>query len=443
MWRPWVAMLGVATIVACGPSEAVAPGTAPGPIDRAAVTQTIAALVPVVSSDDRETATPGPVADGLISPDNLAYLGAFRLPADPEGMGWEWGGGALTYNPAGDPGGGSDSYPGSLFATGHNWYQRIGELSIPAPVLAQTIADLPVAQTLQPLTDVYGGLYPEMEQPRVALAYVPPGSGQPEAKLAFARSPHLDEGATGASHGWCGTDLATPRPAGLWRIGGLWNYVTTDYIFEMDPAWSAVHTPGYRLITGRYRDGGQGAMGPSLYAYDPLRDGSLPSAGTTLDVMTLLQYDRMDEENPVAINDYHHSDDWAGAVWLTAGDRAALLFAGTKGQGACWYGCPDGTDTPPWPADCYDRGWWSDSFVGQFLFYDPADLAAVVAGELAPSAPQPYATLSVDDVLFHVTHEMQKDHLGAAAFDRVRGLLYVLELLADEDRPLVHVWSVM
>jgi len=239
------------------------------------------------------------------------------------------------------------------------------------------------------------------------------------------------------------TDLATPRPAGLWRIGGLWNYVTTDYIFEMDPAWAAVHTPGYRLITGRYRDGGQGAMGPSLYAYDPLRDGSLPSAGTTLDVMTLLQYDRVDEENPVAINDYHHSDDWAGAVWLTAGDRAALLFTGTKGQGACWYGCPDGTDTPPWPADCYDRGWWSDSFVGQFLFYDPADLAAVVGGELAPSAPQPYATLNVDDVLFHVTHEMQKDHLGAAAFDRVRGLLYVLELLADEDRPLVHVWSVM
>jgi len=154
MWRPWVAMLGVATIVACGPSEAVAPGTAPGAIDRAAVTQTIAALVPVVSSDDRETATPGPVADGLISPDDLAYLGAFRLPADPEGMGWEWAGGALTYSPAGDPGGGSDSYPGSLFATGHNWYQRIGELSIPAPVLAQTIADLPVAKTLQPLTDV-------------------------------------------------------------------------------------------------------------------------------------------------------------------------------------------------------------------------------------------------------------------------------------------------
>ena len=33
------------------------------------------------------------------------------------------------------------------------------------------------------------------------------------------------------------------------------------------------------------------------------------------------------------------------------------------------------------------------------------------------------------------------NHLGAAAFDRERGLLYVLEPLADEERSLVHVWG--
>ncbi|MCJ7738273.1 MAG: hypothetical protein MUQ10_13340, partial [Anaerolineae bacterium] len=218
MWKIWVAVLGVAAVVMCGLSEALAPRVAPRVVDESVVTPTTAAFQPVVSSADQETATPGPVAEGLIAPGDLAYLGAFRLPADPEGMGWEWGGGALTYNLAGDPGGESDGHPGSLFATGHNWYQQIGELSIPAPMLAQDIADLPVAEMLQPLSDVYDGLYPEMEQPRVALAYVPPGSGQAEAKLAFARSPHLDEGATGASHGWCELNLTAPQPAGLWRI---------------------------------------------------------------------------------------------------------------------------------------------------------------------------------------------------------------------------------
>ena len=111
------------------------------------------------------------------------------------------------------------------------------------------------------------------------------------------------------------------------------------------------------------------------------------------------------------------------------------------GQGGCWYGCADGTHLPPWPSDC-DRGWWSTSFVGQIFFYDPADLAAVSAGEMESHEPQPYATLDIDEVLYHITSSQQWHHLGAAAFDHERGLLYVLEPLADGDRPIVHVWQV-
>jgi hypothetical protein len=80
--------------------------------------------------------------------------------------------------------------------------------------------------------------------------------------------------------------------------------------------------------------------------------------------------------------------------------------------------------------------------VGQFLFYDPADLAAVAAGQIESWEPQPYATLDVDEYLYHISSAQQKHHLAAVAFDRARGLLYVLEPLADEDRPLVHVWEI-
>jgi hypothetical protein len=107
--------------------------------------------------------------------------------------------------------------------------------------------------------------------------------------------------------------------------------------------------------------------------------------------------------------------------------------------GDCWYGCADGTDEPPWPPDC-DRGWWSTGFVGQMLFYDPADLAAVARGEMETWEPQPYATLDIDEYLYHIESTQQKYHLGAAGFDRERGLLYVFEPLADGDKPLVHVW---
>jgi len=43
---------------------------------------------------------------------------------------------------------------------------------------------------------------------------------------------------------------------------------------------------------------------------------------------------------------------------------------------------------------------------------------------------------------YHVESGQQKHHVGAMAFDRERGLLYVFEPLADEDKSLVHVWRV-
>jgi hypothetical protein len=89
-----------------------------------------------------------------------------------------------------------------------------------------------------------------------------------------------------------------------------------------------------------------------------------------------------------------------------------------------------------------DRGWWSTTFEGQMIFYDPDDLAAVAHGEMAPYEPQPYATLNIDPVLYNVNSAQQKHHVGAAAFDRERGLLYVMEPLVDEEKPIVHVWQV-
>jgi len=150
------------------------------------------------------------------------------------------------------------------------------------------------------------------------------------------------------------------------------------------------------------------------------------------------------------MNDYHHADEWSGGAWMSAsGNRGAVDFVGTKGVGECWYGFangvvwPDEPPFPPIPAPPSDeRGWWSSQFTGRLIFYDPADLARVAQGQMAPNQPQPYAVMSVDDVLFHITGDQQKYHLGAADFDADRGLLYVMEPLADDERSVVHVWRV-
>jgi len=377
----------------------------------------------------------------------LTYLGAFRLPDGPQDIGWEWSGTALTYYPQGDPQGPADGFPGSLFGTGHEWNQYVSEISIPIPVNspAKNLQALNSAGTLQDFEDIRGALFPPLEQARVGLEYLPAQGAQGSGKLYFAWAAHLDEGATLPTHGWCELNLADPRPVGTWRVGETWNYVTGDVLFAIPPAWAAAYTGGRSLATGRYRDGGQGAQGPSILAIAPWQHGNPPPAGATLTATPLLLYGDVYNEGSPRMNGYHHSDEWSGAAWLTAGDKSAVAFVGTKGTGDCWYGCADGTvwpDEPPYPPECEERGWWSSGFVGQMLLYRTADLAAVAQGTMAASAPQPYATLDLDPYLYHVESGQQKSHVGAAAFDQERRLLYVMEPLADGDRSLVHVWRV-
>ena len=97
-------------------------------------------------------------------------------------------------------------------------------------------------------------------------------------------------------------------------------------------------------------------------------------------------------------------------------------------------------EVPPYPND--QRGWWSTAFVGQMIFYDPEELAAVAAGKMKPHQPQPYAALDIDRHLVKERSKREPYHVRAAACDQRRGMLYVFEFLADEDKCLVHVWKV-
>ena len=182
---------------------------------------------------------------------------------------------------------------------------------------------------------------------------------------------------------------------------------------------------------------------------------------------------------------YQHPDEWEGGAWLTApSGESAVIFTGTKANGEkYWYGYmhPDGpeavcvdahvtdittcrlADGSPCPdsdlggccsedsGSCVSmRGWWSNRFDAEIIFYDPADLAKVAAGEIQAWEPQPYAVLDIDEYLFLNPPEwdevmlgwgdQRRYRIGDAAFDRQNGLLYVLEMFTDEAKPVVHVW---
>ncbi len=391
-------------------------------------------------------------AGGRIEPGDIAYIGAFRLPDGPDEIGWGWSGQAMAYCPAGDPGGPDDGHPGSLFGVGHDWNQYVSEIAIPKPVVSKqkNRADLPTAKTLQQFANIRGDLYGEMEQPRAGLAWLPKQGGQKTAKLYFCWAPHLDEVGTAPSHGWCETDLSNPKPAGPWSVAGLRNYFTCDYLFTIPEAWAGKHVPGMRLATGRYRDGGQAGQGPALYAFGPWNHGTPPPKSATLKAVTLLQYSAVTDEKQETMTGYHHSDEWSGGAWMTAGDTSAVAFVGTKGLGKCWYGYGNGLVWPqeaPFPdvptgLPNNQRGWWSSKFVARIILYDPADLAAVAAGKMKPSQPQPYASLDIGEVLYGEKSTQLGRHVGAASFDHARGVLYVFEFRGDDDKCLVHAWRV-
>jgi hypothetical protein len=405
-----------------------------------------------------------PVSGDLLQPDDLAYLGAFRLPGPSGGSNWGYSGYAATYYPDGDPQGADDGFPGSLFAIGHDQDQQVSEIDIPRPVISKNLAALNTASTLQPFAEITGGLFGYLEIPRAGLEYLPAQGQQSAGKLYFSCGQHLESELV-PTHGWAELDLSAPRTAGAWRIDSYTPYVTTDYICAIPQQWADANTPGLRLATGRFRDGLWSGRGPALMAYGPWNDGDPPAPGSTLDeVKLLLLYGRQEpgsleivSDETMAMQGFSEADEWAGAEWLTAGGKSALVFAGTKAVGKTWYGFSNGVeyptsgaedetfpDVPAWPHN--QRGWWAEDVQAQLLFYDPADLAAVARGDMESWRPQPYAVMSLDEYLFDPGYDYERSKmalLGDSALDRESGVLYVFERLADEgEQSIVHVFKV-
>jgi len=438
-----------------------------------------------------------PASGQVISPDAFRYLGAFRLPGgeDPP-LTFAYGGNAMTFNPSGDPSAAEDGHTGSLFIMGHDRIaygglpdgNQVAEVSIPQPLISRDLEGLNTAEFLQDFQDVLAGAFTDLEEiPHVGMAYFDhPLTG---ALLHFAWAQHLQEPGE-PTHGWFSADLNEPDLQGTWYIGEQPPYSLTGYIFPLPVDWADAHTGGRYLASGRMRDGGQGGMGPALFAYTPWEEnGSAPSDHARIEEVPLLLYENAynTEEIVRCLNGYQHPDEWEGGAFLTnaAGDQA-VLFSGTKSTGdKYWYGYmhPDGAqyacvdsevtdfttcrlaDGSPCPAADFsgccseasggcitNRGWWSTRFDAQLMLYDPSDLARVAAGEIEPWQPQPYAVIDVDDVLYLDPPEwdevnlgwgdQRRYRLGDASFDPASGMLYVLELYADGAKPVVHVWQV-
>jgi hypothetical protein len=459
---------------------------------------TTAAVVGMTAPDlPAQTSLPPVNAAELLQAGDFEYLGAFLLPGgEDRPKTFAYGGNAMTFNPDGDGGGEVDGFPGSLFVMGHDRIaygevpdgNQVAEVSIPVPVIGKNLEELNTAEFVQDFENVTKGAFTALEEiPRVGMTYLNRPETGPLIHITWGA--HLQTREE-ASQGWFNPDLRNASLHGFWYLGKQDPFSVTGYLFEIPADWAETFAGGRMLASGRYRDGGQGGMGPALFAYTPWRaDGSPVENGTHLAEIPLLQYENAyaTEEFVRCLNGYSHADEWEGGAWLTTADgKSAVLFAGTKATGEkTWYGYinPAGTDKvcvdrhiTDYPtcrtadggvcpeADlvgCCDeeggtcasmRGWWSNRFDAQLILYDPDDLASVATGKLESWQPQPYAVIDIDEHLFLSPPEwdlitvgsgdQRRFRIGDVSFDRQNGLLYVLELYADGGKPVVHVWRV-
>lgn len=389
-----------------------------------------------------------------------------------------------------------DSFPGSLFIMGHNRMpygelpdgNQIAEISIPEPVRSRNIEELSQAYFIQQFHNIAEGWFTEFDEiPRVGIEYLDAPATGPLLHVAWGQHFHDEPETQGPTHAWFTPNLDDPQGQGAWYIDNYSHYSTNNYLFAIPEEWAEEYTDGRLMATGRFRDGGWSGMGPSLYAYRPwIDDAGTPAPdGARLEATALLQYAKSNETDNIerCLDGYQHGDEWEGGAWITTeSGSSAVLFAGTKSSGdRYWYGfmnaagseypclpeaflgqftlcrLADGTPCPDeeaWICEepASGRGWWSSRFSARIILYNPADLAKTARGEMEPWEPQPYAVFDIDDFLFQNPSGIETETIGSGvqrryrigdvAYDADNNLLYIMELFADEARPVVHVWEI-
>jgi len=266
-------------------------------------------------------------AGGLLDPfTDLHYLGGFLLPDDGD---WSYTRLGLTFFPGGNPDYDPETeLPGSLYGMSNPANGiKIGEFSIPKPVLSEDTSDWNRAETIQPNVDIWPRVYdgnwepPGALLPQSGIGHHPAANGVEEGVYYGLYNPYGGDQELPA-HGYFDLDLTAGT--GAWHVGGLPDspehvpfVFTAKLVFSVPPDWAAAHTGGRSLLCGLgWAVSGQGwpSGGPTLYAVAPWESGVLPGNGEFVTAVELLRYGTTNEEEHWMPN-WNDCTDFRGAAW--------------------------------------------------------------------------------------------------------------------------------
>jgi hypothetical protein len=434
-------------------------------------TTTVPTTTTTTTTTTMPTDTNGEIRADMLTPSDLVYQGAFRLP--PE---FNWGGRGISFYPGGNSGAGSllvtgfellydPDHPGeSCWDPSWNCNAYFGEVSIPTPVKALNWDSLPEASLLNPLRSYDGGLASTVHREYLfvsGIEYVPRQGTQTADKIYGSLNLWYAEGVFGEDTFptiWF-SDMDGSNAQGLFYVGPqedpYHGRKMGSYLFTV-PAWYADQYLGGRtLVTGRCRgtpadafeevttDGG--SQGPTLFAVDPF-DSDSPTGN--LDALPMLYY-RVKfpgcagpNVGDVATCDYPGftmCDDWTGGAFVDSGTKRAIMLLGYKGLGDNCY------DEPP--VECNDpcsqtHGYHCHPYERQVIFYDVTRIGDIALGQRDPWTVVPYTIWRPTEFLI-TGHTCW--NVGGMAFDEAGKRLFMVERglgEIEENALVVHVWTV-
>lgn len=379
----------------------------------------------------------------LVRAEHLVYRGAFVLPADGDD-GYAYGGTSIGYN--------ADN--NSLFVRGHDWYQLVGEVSVPEPVIADDVRSLNTAAVLQTLTDVTEGNLGRVGDGGSPISGCKVGGLLVhDGRLIGTSWAYYDAGGSARrSHFTSGLDLdAAGDFSGMYTVGAYNPGFVAGYLARVPEDWR--EALGGPVLTGL---GGipiisRSSYGPAASVFDPADLGRVDPVHAPLLVgypaqhPTLGTWGNSREVNP----EFNMATGITGAVFPSGSD--SVLFFGTTGIGVPRYGA--GTSDPaldgqPVPGTdgavvyAYDpassaKGCHAYPYVGYVWAYRAADLARVAAGEIQPWQVAPYATWEMPFPFGPDGH----DGIAGAAYDPVRQRILVSQYNAVNASPVIHVYD--
>lgn len=387
----------------------------------------------------------------LLDSVNLDYLGAFNVPhVSGSENGFTWVGNGIAYN----------SGKKSLFIAGHTYYQKIGEISIPDPVVESDPKNLPTSTLIQSVADITEGHMDELGEGGSTISssnYNLKIGGllvYDNSLLGTVYPYYVDAWDAVRSHFKSSLTLdAAGDYEGMYKVGTLPSGTVNGYMATIPVDWQDDF--GATCLTGNACLAiiGRSSMGPSVSTFNP-EDLTLNSENSakalvyyTEEHATLGQYTNEDYANPL----YCMSSRIYGVVFPKG--TKTILFIGRTGLGIPEYGAGtddmslDGQAVPGYPDEYYvydpaapsKKGAHAWPYRAYVWAYSADDLLKVYKGNLEPWDVVPYRHWIID---LPFVKDESEFLLGGAAYDEENQRIFISEKRVNGDAPVIHVLGI-